>query len=373
VKVAAHHFESLDVFRGITMAAMILVNNPGDWSAVFPPLMHEYWTGCTFADLIFPWFIFILGAAMPFAFARRRRCGQDTAGFYRRIIRRAALLLVLGLLLNWLDVWPVSAPLRYPGVLQRIAVSYLLAAVVVMNFDQRVRALAAALLLGGHWALLTLVPFGGHPGGTLNPEHNLAGYVDATILGRHALARPIDPEGLLGILPSAATAIIGVLAGDLVRRTLHRQALVRRLAIAGAATLLVGLVWSLMLPVSKPLWTGSYVLIVTGLGMLAFDGIYLVVDARQLRSWARPFVWLGVNPLAIYFLSEVTGHLLENIEINEGTVRTTPKALLVSRLFEPVVGRWGEEWASFAFAAAFVTVWVAVAGLLYQRRIRIQV
>jgi predicted acyltransferase len=248
---------------------MILVNNPGDWSAVFPPLMHTYWTRCTLADLIFPWFIFIMGAAMPFAFARRHQCGQDTVEFHRRIIRRAALLLVLGLLLNWLDVWPASAPLRYPGVLQRIAVSYLLAAVVVMNFDQRVRALAAALLLGGHWALLTLVPFGGHPGGTLNPEHNLAGYVDATILGRHALARPIDPEGLLGILPSAATAIIGVLAGDLVRRTLHRQALVRRLAIAGAGTLSVGLVWSLMLPVSKPLWTRSYVLIVTGLGMLA--------------------------------------------------------------------------------------------------------
>jgi predicted acyltransferase len=193
------------------------------------------------------------------------------------------------------------------------------------------------------------------------------------VLGRHAIARPIDPEGLLGTLPSAATAIIGVLVGDVVRRTRDPQALVRRLAIGGAGTFATGLVWSLMLPVSKPLWTGSYVLIATGLGMLAFDATYLVVDALQLRAWARPFLWLGVNPLAIYFLSEISGHLLENIGINEGAARSTPKALLVSRFLEPALGRSGEEWASLAFAVGFVTVWIAVAGLLYGRRIRIQV
>jgi predicted acyltransferase len=145
------------------------------------------------------------------------------------------------------------------------------------------------------------------------------------------------------------------------------------LVIAGAATFLAGELWSRVLPVSKPLWTGSYVLVMTGLAMMAFASTYAIVDRWQLRSWARPFVRLGVNPLAIYFFSDVVGHLLQNVEIHHGGERTTPIAWLFWGVLEPAFRPLMLEWPSLAFAVAYVAVWTAVAGVLYQRRIRIQV
>jgi predicted acyltransferase len=280
---------------------------------------------------------------------------------------------VLGLILNAVAAWPTVVPLRLPGVLQRIALSYLIASLIVLHLDIAGWAAALALLLLGHWALLALVPFGGYPAGTLTPEHNLARYVDTLTFGRHALTIPNDPEGLLGTLPASGTAIIGALTGHLVRRASTDAAIVRALVIAGVATLVVGIAWSRVLPVSKPLWTGSYVLVVTGLAMLAFAMMYIVVDVCSLRSWSRPFLWLGVNPLAIYFLSDVIGHLLEDAWVQQGSGRTTPKAWLFWGALEPAFEPQRAEWASLAFGAAFAALWIAVAGVLYRHRIRIQV
>jgi predicted acyltransferase len=373
VKVASHHVESLDVFRGATVAAMILVNNPGDWNAVFPPLLHAYWTGCTFADLVFPWFIFIMGVAMPFALARRQARGDPVRQVDRRIVQRAALLIAAGLVLTIFEAWPQISPLRLPGVLQRIALSYLLAALIVLHFDVRGWVAAAVALLMFHWAVLALVPFGGFPAGTLTPEHNPALYLDTLVFGRHALTIPNDPEGLLGTLPAAGTALIGALAGALLRRSTDDRARVRGLVIAGSSLFLAGALWSSVLPLSKPLWTGSYVLLVTGMAMVLLAAIYFAVDVRGLRAWAKPFLWLGVNPLTIYVLSELAGHLIEKPWIHPGGERTTPKAWLFWRFLAPAASRWPTEWVSLAFGFAYVALWVAVAGVFYHRRIRIQV
>jgi predicted acyltransferase len=371
VRVASHHIESLDVFRGVTVAAMILVNNPGDWSWVFPPLLHAYWTGITLADLVFPWFIFIMGVAMPFAFARRHGRGDHIRHLYRRILRRVALLIVLGLVLNALSAWPAISPLRFPGVLQRIALSYLIAAFVVQHLDVGGWVVAAIALLLGHWALLVLVPFGGFPAGTLTPEHNVAAYVDTLVFGRHMLA-PTDPEGLLGTLSAAATAVLGALTGQLVRRAATDRARLIEFVFAGFGAIAVGWMWSRVLPVSKPLWTGSYVSIVTGLAMLVLALLYAIVDVGGHRSWARPFVWLGVNPLAIYFCSQVTGSLLDHAWTLRGA-RVAPKEWLFWRILEPALYPLPTEWASLAYGVGFVSVWIAVAGVLYRRRVRIQV
>ena len=373
MKATEHHLEALDVFRGVTIAAMILVNNPGDWDNVFPSLMHTYWTGWTFADLVFPWFIFIMGVAMPFAFARRHAHGLQLMQIYRRIVTRVALLSVIGLLLTVVATWPAVFPLRFPGVLQRIALSYLVAAVVLLHFDVRGWAMAAAALLVGHWALLALVPFDGFPAGTLAPEHNLAHHVDAIVLGRHALYHPTDPEGLLGTLPAAATALAGALTGHLVRTSVDAGTRLRKLVLGGVAAFVTGLILSRALPISKPLWTGSYVLVVTGLAMMTLALLYGVVDLRGWRTWARPFLWLGVNPLAIYCLSEVVGHLLDRPWIREDGGRTTPKAWLFWRVLEPAFRPLAGEWASLAFGVAFVGFWIGVASVLYHRHIRIHV
>ena len=360
MKVTAHHIESLDVFRGVTVAAMMLVNNPGDWSAVFPPLLHASWTGWTFADLVFPWFIFVMGVAMPFAFARRRGAGHATRRLYLRIGRRVALLVALGVILNAVAAWPAASPLRYPGVLQRIAFAYLIAAPIVLHFDVVGWLAAIAALMLGHWALLALVPFGGYPAGTLAPGHNLAAFVDGRVFGAH-LMMPIDPEGLLGTLPAAATALLGALAGYVLKHSNSHAERVRRIAAGGAIAVAAGLTWATRLPISKPLWTGSFALVAAGLGALGLAVVYFIVDACDFRAWERPFLWLGVNPLAMYFLSEVVGHL-----------QTAPKAWLFwSVLVRVIPGR--PEWASLVFGLGFTGLWMAVAGLLHRRGLRVQV
>jgi predicted acyltransferase len=369
VKAAAQRLESLDVFRGLTIFAMIVVNNPGDWSAVVPPLLHAYWHGCTFADVLFPWFIFIMGFAMPFAFARRRDRGHAHARLYRRIAQRMALLMLLGLALNAAAAWPAIAPLRFPGVLQRLAAAYLIASLAVLRFEPKAWAVAVGVVLAGHWAALALVPFGGHAGGSIGPDHNLAGYLDAMVFGRHAMTTPIDPEGLLGTLPAAATALLGALTGELVRNSSPASARLPQLAAGGALALAAGLGWSRVLPLNKHLWTGSFVLVTAGLAMLAFGLIYVAVDVFGLRSWARPFIWLGVNPLAIYCGSEFIGHMLDATWLH----RTTPKAWLFWGVLQPALNFRFAVWASLAFAVAYASLWTGVAGVLYQRGVRIQV
>jgi predicted acyltransferase len=355
----------------MTIAAMILVNNPGDWTAVHPPLMHAYWTGVTLADLVFPAFVFIMGVSMPFAFARRRAAGAATRDLYGRIGRRAGLLIALGLALNGLAALQTGTPLRFPGVLQRLALAYVLASVVVIHLDsQRWFAVIGAALLG-HWALLTLIPFGSHPAGTLTPEHNLAGYVDRWVLGSHALTIPIDPEGLLGTLPAAATALIGAAAGAMMRRAAHPVASARALGVFGATLLGLGYVWSWMLPLSKPLWTGSFALTAAGLTAMALAVTVAVGGARGVLGWARPFEWLGVNPIMIYVLSEIAGRLIDRVWIAGGADAMTPKAWLFWRVIEPAVEPWTDASASLMFGLGYVALWIAAAGLLYRFRIRI--
>jgi predicted acyltransferase len=368
--MASQRIASVDVVRGMTIAAMILVNNPGDWSAVYTPLMHAYWTGVTLADLVFPAFVFIMGVSMPFAFARRFASGAATRDLYWRIVRRASLLIALGLALNGLAALQAGTPLRFPGVLQRLALAYALASVVVVHLDSRRWFAVIGATLLGHWALLMLIPFGSHPAGTLTPEHNLAGHVDRFVFGRHALTIPIDPEGLLGTLPTAATALIGAAAGAMIRRATHPVASARAVGVFGATLLGAGYVCSWMLPLSKPLWTGSFALTATGLTAMVLAVTVAVVDARGVRGWARPFQWLGVNPIVIYVLSEIAGRLIDRVWI-AGAAAMTPKAWLFWRVIEPAVEPWTDESASLIFGLGYVALWIAAAGLLYRFRIRI--
>lgn len=372
-KPAAHHIESLDALRGFLIAAMIVVNNPGAWEAVLPPLTHTAWHGYTFADSVFPGFVFIMGVAMALAFSKRRQQGHGLGALHRRILVRVLWLVALGLVLNLVDTAPTLEVVRIPGVLQRIGLAYLGAALIVLHTAPRTRAIACAALLLAHWALLTWVPFGGHPGGTLLPDVNLAAHIDRYVFGPHLLSDAGDPEGLLGTLPTIATALLGTFAGDFLRRVPDGDTRVRGLLAGGAISLGLGLLWAQALPVNKPLWTGSYVLVTTGLASIAFALCYEAIDRRRWRIAARPFVWLGVNPLAIYFASELAGRLLEKAWVAEAASRTTARAWVYWRVFDPLFPTSPSPWASLLFALAYTGVWVGVAGLLYRRGIRVQV
>lgn len=373
MKPAAHHIESLDAFRGVTVAAMILVNNPGDWTAVYPSLMHASWNGCTFADLVFPSFVFIMGFAMPLAFARRRDRGDTARNLAGRVLGRALALAALGLILNLAAAWHAPLAMRIPGVLQRIAVAYLITAFVLLRADAKRWPVVAALLMIVHWALLVLVPFGSYPAGMLTPERNLAGYVDRIVFGRHTLTPFGDPEGILGTITAVATALLGACAGEFVRRAGTDRIRVLGLAAGGAALIAGGLAWSRVLPLNKPLWTGSYVLVASGAAAATFAVFYFVIDAAGFRRAMRPFVWLGVNPLAIYFVSELVGHALEQgLVIQRDGQLTTPKAWLFWRVFAPFTGD-ATPAASLGFALAFAALFLGIASLLHRRGIRIHV
>ncbi|MGE5245346.1 MAG: acyltransferase family protein [Betaproteobacteria bacterium] len=374
MKPADHRLQSLDAFRGITIAGMILVNNPGSWDTVYPLLVHADWNGCTLADLVFPFFIFIMGVAMPFAFSRRLSSGPARAGLRRHIWRRAGSLVALGLVLNVVAALPAAGQLRIPGVLQRIGIVYLIAAFVVLHAGTAARLGIAAAILAGHWALLVLVPFGGHAAGVVAPDHNLAGMIDKAVFGAHTLTPAGDPEGLLGTAPAVASALFGSIAGDWLRSCDTAARRIGGLAAGGGAALLLGLVWSRAWPLNKPLWTGSFTLVTAGLGALLFALCFLLIDVWRVRRWARPFVWLGVNPLAIYFLAEFVGHLMDRPWVPDGAEWTTAKSWLFWTVLQPrIAPPLGDAGASLAFAVLTVLAWTLVAGVLYRRDVRIQV
>lgn len=352
---------------------MILVNNPGNWGAVYPPLMHAHWNGATLADLVFPCFVFIIGVTLPFTFAQRlERAGRGR--LFRAILVRAAVLLVLGLLLNAVDGFPGLGAVRVTGVLQRIALSYVVAAVIVLVSGPGGWLAAAAMLLGVHWAILAWMPFDGFPAGTMTPEHNVARFLDSAVFGRqHLLKSAHDPEGLLGTLSTAATILGGALAGAWLRATAQPSRHVIGLLSGGAIALCLGLLWATVLPPNKPLWTGSYTMAASGIAAMIFAACYYAVDVRGARWFAPPFVWLGVNPLAIYFLSELARHLLDYAWISQVGHRVSLKDAFFWRYVVGALGDLGGARSSLVFALMVAAFWIAVAGALYRRRIRIRV
>jgi predicted acyltransferase len=359
---------SLDALRGLTIAAMVLVNNPGTWRAVYPPLLHADWHGWTFTDIVFPFFVFIVGVAVPLALGPRvERSGR--ARTMARVVQRSAVIFALGIILNALPAfdWPT---LRIPGVLQRIAVCYLVAGALFLLTSWRVQALAAAGLLVGYWIVMTTVPVPGYGAGDLSKAGSLAAYLDRTILGPHLwqAARVYDPEGILSTAPAVATALLGVLTGHWLRRGDGSGVTAARLALAGIACVGLGQAWSLWFPVNKALWTSSYATLMAGLALLALAACYWLVEVRGYRRWAVPFAALGVNALALFFLSTLVAKLL--ILVRVGAENATLHALLFNHLFAP----WASPVnASLAFAVVYVLVWWVMMWRLYRRNIQLRV
>ena len=366
---------SLDVFRGVTIAAMILVNNPGDGATTYAPLLHADWHGCTPTDLIFPFFLFAVGVALPYAFAGRlARSGGDRGPLHRQILRRTLILFGLGLFLNWFPFYSVDWPTaRIPGVLQRIAVVYLCAALAWLHLRPRGRAVLAVVLLAGYWLAMVLVPVPGFGAGDLSPQGNLAGWIDHAVLGAHTWKRapgPGDPEGLLSTLPALASALAGLFAGDWLRSARTPLVKIRGLLLAGFATTAAGLALSPWFPLNKNLWTSTYVLFTTGLALLLLAAIYLTVDLQPRDGWARPFTLFGTNAIAAFFGSTLLAKILLRIHCEDAGETVTLQAWLYRHSF----GAWLPEYVgSLAWALAYVALWLGLMTVLYRRRIFLKV
>jgi predicted acyltransferase len=364
---------SLDVFRGLTIAGMLLVNNPGTWSHIHPPLRHAEWHGWTPTDLIFPFFLFIVGVALTFSFGRLRERGETRRSLMGKAGRRAAILFGLGLLLHGFPNYLDLATLRIPGVLQRIALAYFAASLIVLYLRPRGQAVMLAVLLFGYWALQTLVPVPGVGAGILEPGRDLGAWLDRIVFTEAHLwsqARTWDPEGLLSTLPAVGTVLCGVFAGAWLRSAERPSRKAAFLALAGAAALGLGLVWDAWFPINKNLWTSSYVVFTAGFAGIVLAGCYWLVDVRRWRLWAVPFVIYGTNAIAAFFLSGLFARVLTLVRVPDGEGTVTLKGYIFDHVFLPLASPVN---ASLAYAVTFVLLWLGLMWLLYRRGIFIRV
>ena len=359
---------SLDAFRGLSIAAMILVNNPGSWEAVYPPLAHAEWHGWTPTDLIFPFFLFIVGVSMAFSFAKRLAVGSRSE-LYRQVFRRSAILYVLGLLLSAFPDFDLGN-LRYVGVLPRIAVVYLVTSLIVLNLSRRVQGWVFVGILLGYWGLMKWVPVPGYGAGVLTPEGNLAGWVDSVLLPGRLYKGTWDPEGLLSTLPAIATTLSGVFSGYWLRSDRNRADITRGMLVAGGLTMIAGRVWSLWFPLNKNLWTSSYVLFSTGAALICLAVCYWLIDVKGYQRWARPAVVFGVNAIAVFVLSGLISRLLIRIRLPRDPDPITLKQWIYETLFASWIPPAN---ASLAYAMTYLAIWWVLMVLLYRREVFLKI
>ena len=362
---------ALDVFRGLTIAGMIVVNTPGTWTHVYPPLLHAEWHGWTATDTIFPFFLFIVGVSMALSFARRVSQGADRRQLFLHSLRRAAIIFGLGLALNVLSFFVFHrAHLRIPGVLQRIAVVYLIAAGVYLFLGWRGSLGAAAILLLGYWALMALVPVPGFGTGRFDLEGNLAAWVDRAVLGAHTWKPGWDPEGPLSTIPAVTTTLLGALAGEWLgsRRDARR---LTGLFAGSVVAVAAGALWARVFPINKNLWTSSYSLFMSGLAAIALAICLWVVDVRGWKAWARPFEWLGRNAIAAFVVSTLVTILMLAVKLRGPDGK--PRSLYAS-IYRTLFDRFADaRLGSLLFALAYLAIWLAVFGFAYRRRVFLKV
>ena len=392
----ASRFASLDVFRGLTIIGMLLVNNPGDAGATYGQLRHSAWSGWSLADFIFPFFLFAVGITTHLSLRGRAARGDTDAAVRRQIFRRGALIFAIGFLLNWFPFYQYGAiaghpspsfldhvlgrleEVRFLGVLQRIGLAYVATAVLTWRAPtKRVVATVVPLLIG-YWLALTLLPVPGEGavGARLlgAPGHTLAAWVDRLTLdwSRFGLGNHIwqssavyDPEGLLSTIPAVATTIIGVLVGRWLGAVRSLGDRVNGLLAAGALLAAAGLLWGTIFPINKNLWSSSYVLFTGGIGCILLATIAWVVDVRQWRSWTGPFVAFGINPITAYIGSELTAVLLNStIKLRVGGRLQSARELIDERL----LASWLDpRLASLTYSLMFVALWYVLLRVLYRR------
>jgi predicted acyltransferase len=351
---------SLDVFRGGTIASMILVNNPGP-AATYAPLQHAEWHGWTFTDLVFPFFLWIVGVAMTLSLAKRVARGDDRKHLLMHVARRSAAIFLIGLALNGFPQFDLST-IRIPGVLQRIAICYLCAAAVLLLVrTTRGRLLWTGGLLAVYWMLMTLVPVPGCGPGHFGVDCNFAKWIDGLLLSGHmwAHSRTWDPEGLVSTLPAVATTMAGVFAGQILASARTPAERTAWLFVLGNALMLAGAVLSLFMPVNKQLWTVPYALLTAGIANAVFAACYWLIDIRGWKRFAKPFAVYGVNALAMFVLSGIFAKSISLWRIGDVSFRT----MLWTGVYQPLASPVN---ASLLFALSHVILFWLIAWLFYR-------
>ncbi len=361
---------SLDVFRGIAISGMLLVNMAGVADQVYPPLLHADWNGCTLADLVFPFFLFIIGVAIAFSLSKYTEGNRGGWSISWRIVRRSAILFALGLLLNgfWNYDW---GTIRIMGVLQRISLAYLLAALIVLKLPRRGQWAIALLLLIGYWVAMSVVPVPGYGVGNLSREGNLGAYIDRLIIGTAHLYKGDqfnsmgDPEGLFSTLPAVVSVLLGYFTGQWLRTQPINSRTSMDLVIIGLSSLVVGEVWGFWFPLNKKLWTSSYVVFTTGWALLLLAVCYELIEVRQRRRWGKAFEIMGLNAIFVFVASVLMIKILVKTHIGTGENAPTTYTWIYENLFVPWAGAMN---GSLLFALVTVLFWWGVLYRMYRQR-----
>ncbi|ARV60384.1 DUF5009 domain-containing protein [Nostocales cyanobacterium HT-58-2] len=367
---------SLDVFRGITIAAMILVNMASLAEPnVYPPLLHAEWHGWTPTDLVFPFFLFIIGVAMSFSLSKFTDGNKPKAFVYKHILRRAAILFALGLLLNGFwnkGLWTFDlSTIRIMGVLQRISLAYLFACVAIFNLPRKGQWILAGALLIGYWLAMMYVPVPGYGAGVLTREGNLGAYVDRLIIPQAHLYKGDgfnnlgDPEGLFSTIPAIVSVLAGYFAGQWIRSQPVKSRTSIGLALFGIGCLLIGWVWSWTFPINKKLWTSSYVVFSSGWALLLLAACYQLIEVWRVRRWGKPFEVMGLNAISLFVASVLLIKILVRTKVGFG--ENAPSTY--DWIYQNVFASWaGAVNGSLFFAIVTVLLWLAVAYGMYHRR-----
>ncbi len=359
--------ESLDVFRGATIAAMMLVNNPGTSEAVYPPLRHAEWHGWTFTDLVFPFFLWIVGVAMTLSFAKRIARGEDRARLLRHTARRSVVIFALGLFLAGFPFFDL-ATLRIPGVLQRIAVCYFVASLIFLYTGVRGQLACTFVLLAIYWVLMRFAPVPGYGAGVLEKEGNFAQYVDIHFFRGHmwAATKTWDPEGIVSTLPAIATTLFGIFTGHMLMTRWSAEEKTAWMFVAGNVLIVAGLSLDPWLPINKNLWTSSFTVLMAGMAMSVFAFCYWIVDVKGYRKWSRPLAIYGMNAIAVYVLAGMLARTVNIIKVagqDGGTI--TLKEWVFQAVFAPLASPVN---ASLLYATCFVLILYAAAWFMYGRK-----
>lgn len=377
---------SLDVFRGFTVAGMIMVNNPGSWATIYPPLEHAKWHGCTPTDLVFPFFLFIVGVAITISLGRKKEQGVSHNSILFGAAKRSAILIGLGLFTaafpfyfwnsgNWVNL----ETLRIPGVLQRIGVVYFIASFLFLKFDIKWQAIIGAALLILYWPLMTLIPIPGIGMPDINdPLKVISSYIDNLLLHGHmwGATKVWDPEGIVSTLPAISTTLSGIMLGHLLRSKLEQNEKAAWIFFGGTSALLTGYLWSLAFPLNKALWTSSYVVYTAGLALLIFGFCYWLIDVKGYSKWTKPFVVYGTNAITVFVASGLMAKLMGMIRWQIGTtpegdpIQTSVSGWIYTNIFLSLFTNYN---ASLAFALTYVAFWGTIVWWMHNKKIFIKI
>ena len=412
---------SLDVFRGLTILLMTIVNNPGDWGNVYPPLLHAEWHGCTLTDLVFPFFIFIMGVAVPLAMPDKFYDGTT----FNKILVRSLRMLCLGIFFNFfgkiqlfgLEGIPLLMgrliitvavgyalmgsfsskiknilafsilfiylflaysgieayqDVRLPGVLQRIAIVYFVVSLLYLKTSQKTQIIPAIVLLLGYWAIMTLIPVPGIGEANLDKGTNLASWLDNILLKGHMYRGTVtwDPEGILSTIPSIVNGIIGLLIGQLLQTDMIKIQKAQRMGIIGTILIFFGLIWDIIFPINKSLWTSSYVLYTTGLATVVLTILYYIIDIANYKKGFKPFLVWGVNPMIVFFTSQIIPQALVMIEF-QNPHHPAEKINLLNYLYTFGIAPFFSNpmTASLAGALVYVGIWTFILWVFYKKKL----